>query len=129
MDQTAGMSGCASSSGLATTSVPLALCAAALTSSRQQPVPAIVTVVASFRQKPWGTFVVGGEPAGVQLEAVDRVVQRGDVRHGAGLARLLGAAGEFRHHHGREDREDHQHEQELDEGEASAETCAKPRAP
>src|SRR5689334_7123825 len=49
-------------SGLATTSVPLALCAVALTSSRQQPVPAMVTVVAVFSQKPWGTFVVGGEP-------------------------------------------------------------------
>jgi hypothetical protein len=48
-------------SGLATTSAPAAW-AAALTSSRQQPVPATVAVVSSFRQCPWGTAVVGAVP-------------------------------------------------------------------
>src|SRR5580765_5549280 len=32
------------------------------TSSRQQPVPAMVTVVVSFRQKPCGVFMPGGVP-------------------------------------------------------------------
>src|SRR5207248_6770353 len=41
-------------SGLAITSVPAA-CAVEDTSSRQQPVPAIVTVVSSFRQSPCAT--------------------------------------------------------------------------
>jgi len=45
-------------SGLAATSAPFAW-AAALTSSFQQPVPAMVGVVSSFRQNPWGMAVPG----------------------------------------------------------------------
>src|SRR5918911_2616123 len=48
-------------SGREMTSAPRA-CAVAVTRSFQQPVPAIVTVVASFRQKPCGTSVVGAVP-------------------------------------------------------------------
>src|SRR5215471_16857906 len=49
-------------SGLATTSGPPNACAAADTSSGQQPVPAIVTVVLSFKQRPCGTDVPGAVP-------------------------------------------------------------------
>src|ERR671929_1004254 len=48
-------------SGREMTSDPRA-CAAEVTSSFQQPVPAMVTVVSSFRQKPCGTPVVGAVP-------------------------------------------------------------------
>src|SRR5690349_14293301 len=48
-------------SGLATTSGPAAW-AAAPTSSFQQPVPAIVGVVSSFKQEPCGTAVPGDAP-------------------------------------------------------------------
>src|SRR5258705_2285414 len=48
-------------SGLAATSAPFAW-AAALTSSFQQPVPAMVGVVSSFRQNPWGMAVPGAVP-------------------------------------------------------------------
>src|SRR5215470_1750953 len=48
-------------SGLATTSGPFAW-AAGGTSSFQQPVPAMVWVVSSFRQCPWGTAVAGAVP-------------------------------------------------------------------
>src|SRR5919199_2506518 len=48
-------------SGRETTSVPRA-CAVAVTSSFQHPVPAIVTVVSSFRQKPCGASMPGREP-------------------------------------------------------------------
>src|SRR3954451_24659972 len=48
-------------SGLATTSGPAA-CAVAPTRSFQQPRPAIVDVVSSFRQCPCGTAVPGGVP-------------------------------------------------------------------
>src|SRR5215469_5548506 len=49
-------------SGLATTSGPPPVWAAALTSSFQQPVPAAVGVVSSFRHCPWGTSVPGAVP-------------------------------------------------------------------
>src|ERR687883_1228672 len=48
-------------SGREMTSAPRA-CAVAVTSSFQQPVPAMVTVTSSFRQKPCGTSVVGAVP-------------------------------------------------------------------
>src|ERR687883_352325 len=48
-------------SGREMTSAPRA-CAVAVTSSFQQPVPAMVTVVVSFRQKPCGTSLVGAVP-------------------------------------------------------------------
>src|SRR5437763_14376238 len=48
-------------SGLATTSAPAA-CAVGVTSSFQQPTPAIVAVVSSFRQWPCGTVVSGAVP-------------------------------------------------------------------
>src|SRR2546423_10514111 len=48
-------------SGLATTSAPAA-CAVGVTSSFQQPTPAIVAVVVSFRQWPCGTVVSGAVP-------------------------------------------------------------------
>src|SRR6266516_1265552 len=48
-------------SGRATTSDPAAW-AAVPTSSFQQPVPAMVWVVSSFRQYPWGTAVSGALP-------------------------------------------------------------------
>src|SRR5919202_3052466 len=48
-------------SGREMTSGPRA-CAAAVTSSFQQPVPATVKVVSSFRQKPCGASAVGAVP-------------------------------------------------------------------
>src|SRR5438552_19189783 len=49
-------------SGLETTSVPPAAWAVGVTSSLQQPVPAMVTVVVSLRQKPCGTVGSGRPP-------------------------------------------------------------------
>jgi len=54
----------------------------------------------------------------VHLEGVQNRRETVNLRDCRLLARLLGAAAEFRHHDGRQNAEDDQHEQQFDQGEA-----------